>query len=64
MRIMFNSSNFTGGKVDKILITGGMARWKQLVQWVSESVQWIAEVIVYPGGKYVAQHSELTFCRK
>lgn len=37
------------GKVDGILMTGGMAFDKELVQKVSEQVEWIAPVYVYPG---------------
>ena len=37
------------GKVDRIILTGGLARAKPLVQWITESTQWIAPVIVYPG---------------
>ncbi|HYG60289.1 MAG TPA: butyrate kinase, partial [Symbiobacteriaceae bacterium] len=37
------------GKVDRICITGGLARSKQLTQWITERVQWIAPVSLYPG---------------
>lgn len=38
------------GKVDAILITGGLARDDVLVKLVSERVSFIAEIRVYPGG--------------
>lgn len=37
------------GQVDRIILTGGLARAKPLVQWVTEATQWIAPVIIYPG---------------
>ena len=37
------------GKVDRIILTGGLARSKPLVQWVTERTQWIAPVLLYPG---------------
>lgn len=37
------------GKVDAIVLTGGLAYDKMLVQWIKDSVEFIAEVIVYPG---------------
>ena len=37
------------GRVDAVLITGGMAHSKKLVGAVCKSVDWIAPVIVYPG---------------
>lgn len=37
------------GKVDGILLTGGMAYSKRLVNWIIERVNWIAPVNVYPG---------------
>ncbi|MBN2900071.1 MAG: butyrate kinase, partial [Clostridia bacterium] len=37
------------GKVDAIVLTGGLAYDKMLVDWIQESVSSIAEVIVYPG---------------
>lgn len=37
------------GKVDAIVLTGGLAYDKMLVGWIKESVESIAEVIVYPG---------------
>jgi butyrate kinase len=38
-----------GGRVDAVLLTGGMAYSQKLVQTVSASVNWIAPVVVYPG---------------
>lgn len=37
------------GKVDRICITGGLARSKQLTQWITDMVRWIAPVALYPG---------------
>jgi butyrate kinase len=37
------------GRVDAILITGGMAASTELVRLVSKAVRWIAPVAVYPG---------------
>jgi butyrate kinase len=37
------------GRVDAVLITGGMAHSEQLVKTLSASVDWIASVHVYPG---------------
>jgi butyrate kinase len=36
------------GEVDAIIITGGLAR-PPLADWIQESVNWIAPVMVYPG---------------
>lgn len=38
-----------GGKVDAIIITGGIAHSKMLTGWVIERVGFIAPIIVYPG---------------
>ena len=37
------------GKVDAILITGGMARWKYVLNGIIERTSWIAPVHTYPG---------------
>jgi len=37
------------GKVDAIILTGGIAYDKKFINWISESVEFISEVIVYPG---------------
>jgi len=37
------------GRVDAVLITGGMAHSKNLIGAVCKSVDWIAPVVVYPG---------------
>lgn len=37
------------GKVDAILMTGGMCNDKDLVAKISEGVEWIAPIYVYPG---------------
>ncbi|MCX7841589.1 MAG: butyrate kinase [Clostridia bacterium] len=37
------------GKVDGIIITGGIAHSKRIVSWITERVKFIAPVKVYPG---------------
>ncbi|GGJ94602.1 putative butyrate kinase [Lentibacillus kapialis] len=37
------------GKVDAIVLTGGLAYGKKFVQLITERVDWIADTIVYPG---------------
>lgn len=37
------------GKVDAIILTGGIAYGKEIVQYIRERVEFIAKVIVYPG---------------
>lgn len=37
------------GKVDAIIITGGVAYDENLTTWIKESVEFIAEVLIYPG---------------
>ena len=37
------------GKVDSMLLTGGMAHSEKLVKQLSDSVNWIAPTVVYPG---------------
>ncbi len=37
------------GKCDAIIITGGMAHSKILVEWITERVKFIAPVYIYPG---------------
>lgn len=37
------------GQVEAIVITGGVARWQELVAWIRERVAFIAPVLVYPG---------------
>mgnify|MGYP002063628056 CR=1 FL=1 len=37
------------GKVDAIVITGGVAHSRMLLGWIEERVAWIAKVLVYPG---------------
>jgi len=37
------------GKVDAICITGGIANYDKMVKWISERVDWIAQVMVFPG---------------
>lgn len=37
------------GKIDGIILTGGIAYDKQFVKWISDSVEFMGKVIVYPG---------------
>ncbi|WP_339250466.1 butyrate kinase [Sporosarcina sp. FSL W8-0480] len=37
------------GNVDAIILTGGLAYGKQYVEMINSRVQWIADVVVYPG---------------
>ncbi len=37
------------GKLDGILLTGGIAFSKMLTGWITEAVEWIAPVYLYPG---------------
>ncbi|MFQ3542857.1 butyrate kinase [Halobacillus rhizosphaerae] len=37
------------GKVDAIVLTGGLAYGKSFTQEISKRVQWIADVLIYPG---------------
>lgn len=37
------------GKVDAIIVTGGVAYDKLFISWIKEKVGFIAEVVVYPG---------------
>jgi len=37
------------GKVDAVIITGGLAYDKALIGWITESVSFIGDIIVYPG---------------
>ena len=39
------------GKVDAIILTGGIAYDKTFVGWIRERVSFIADVLVYPGEK-------------
>ena len=37
------------GKVDAILLTGGLANDKELVSQLTEDLSWIAPIYIYPG---------------
>jgi len=49
------------GKVDAILLTGSLAHFPQLVQWITDRVRWIAEVRVYPGEDEMTALAEAVF---
>jgi butyrate kinase len=38
------------GEVDAIVLTGGLAYYKDFVSWVEKRVKFIAPIMVYPGG--------------
>jgi butyrate kinase len=37
------------GKIDAVVLTGGVAYSSMLIRWVEERVAWIAPLLVYPG---------------
>lgn len=37
------------GNIDGIILTGGIAYDKKFVKWISDSVEFMGKVIVYPG---------------
>ncbi len=37
------------GKVDAVILTGGLAYGKMLTDWIEESVSFISDVVIYPG---------------
>ncbi|MFZ5817417.1 MAG: butyrate kinase [Bacillota bacterium] len=37
------------GRVDRVVLTGGLAHSQLLTGWIREDVEWIAPVLVYPG---------------
>ena len=37
------------GKVDVIILTGGLAYGKEYIQWIKERIEFISKVVVYPG---------------
>jgi butyrate kinase len=43
------ASAVLAGKVDAIILTGGLAYGKDFVKEISERINWIADVIVHPG---------------
>src|SRR3712207_5142134 len=38
-----------GGKIDGIILTGGMANSKMLTNWIVEKVGFLGQVSIYPG---------------
>jgi butyrate kinase len=44
-----SASAVLGGKVDAIILTGGLAYGKGFVKEISERINWIADVIIQPG---------------
>jgi len=43
------ASAVLSGKVDAIILTGGLAYGKDFVKEISDRINWIADVIIYPG---------------
>ncbi len=43
------ASAVLAGRVDGIILTGGLAHGKELVEQISDRINWIADVIVQPG---------------
>lgn len=37
------------GNVDAIVLTGGLAHSRMLMDWIRERVEWIAPILIYPG---------------
>lgn len=37
------------GKVDAVILTGGLANSKKLIRWIKQRISFIAPVLVYPG---------------
>jgi butyrate kinase len=37
------------GRVDRVILTGGLARSEMLTRWITDRVRWIAPVLLYPG---------------
>ena len=42
-------ASVVSGKVDQIIITGGLANFKGLMQLIREHVEWVAPMRVMPG---------------
>ncbi|HEY9164882.1 MAG TPA: butyrate kinase [Candidatus Kryptonia bacterium] len=43
-------STVVNGKLNAIILTGGLAHSRSLVRWIKKRISFIAEVLVYPGG--------------
>lgn len=37
------------GKINAIVVTGGVAHSQMLIEWIQERVAWIAPIMIYPG---------------
>ena len=49
IRYICAMSTVLGGKVDGILLTGGLLRFKDIEEGIREKCEWIAPVSSYPG---------------
>ncbi len=38
------------GKVDAVVLTGGIVYDKRILQWIKQRTSWIAPILIYPGG--------------
>ncbi len=38
------------GKIDAIVLTGGIVKDPRLLSWIKDRISWIAPILVYPGG--------------
>ncbi|SIS36966.1 butyrate kinase [Salimicrobium flavidum] len=47
-----------GKEIDAIVLTGGLAYGKEYVNWIKNRVDWISEVLVYPGEDEMAALNE------
>lgn len=49
------------GKVDSIVITGGMARSEPLINWITDRVSFIANVLLFPGENEMESLAEAAY---
>ena len=49
------------GKLDRIILTGGMAHSKMLTDWIRERVSFLAPVVVVPGNMR-CRHWQMEVC--
>ncbi|MFD1926614.1 butyrate kinase [Sporosarcina siberiensis] len=44
-----SAASVLSGKVDAIILTGGLAYGEEFIEYISSKVDWISDIIVYPG---------------
>lgn len=49
------------GKVDGIILTGGMARSEMLINWISERVEYMGQVFLFPGENEMESLADAAF---